>query len=195
MTGAAVNAQVRFGAKGEVGINTPSLTKDVYSVENMNSYKIGPVAEFTLPLIGLGLDVSLLYSNEKMKVNKVNDEEKKVRIDELTSHYIDVPLNLKYRIGLLSLLKVYLAAGPYMQIKIAGDGSEKLEDVFGDIGEKKFQSGLNFGIGADIISRVQVGFNYQLKLTDDYSVNEPKWDDALLNNNKGIWSLTASVFF
>jgi opacity protein-like surface antigen len=190
MIGSSASAQLRFGLRGEMGVNKPSLKKGLFSVENMNAFKVGPTMEFIVPLIGIGVEGSLLYSNEKMNVN----DEKEILIKEISSHYIDVPVNLKYKFGIISPLKLYLAAGPYAQIKIAGDGSEKLKDVFDGIDDKKFQAGLNFGVGADIIKRIQIGFNYRMKLTDDYSTNKPEWSD-LLNDNKGFWSVTAGVYF
>jgi hypothetical protein len=186
--GSSVNAQFRFGLRGEMGVNKPSLTKEVFSVENMNAFKVGPTAEFMIPLIGIGVEGSLLYSNEKMNVNK-----DATLIRKISSHYLDVPVNLKYKIG-IAPLKLYVAAGPYAQFKIAGDGADKLKDVFEGIADKKMQAGLNFGIGADIIKRIQIGFNYRLKLTDDYSADKAEWGD-LLNDNKGFWSVTAGVYF
>lgn len=188
-----VNAQLRFGFKGEVGINKPSFTKEVYSVENMNAFKIGPSVEFTVPVAGLGVEGSLLYSNEKMNVKNVEKNGVGSVIEEISSHYIDVPVNLKYKMGIISPLKVYLAAGPYAQFKVGGD-EFTYEALKGKVDDKKFQAGVNVGIGAEVINRVQLGFNYRLKLTDDYSTNEPKLKDVL-NENKGFWSIAAAVYF
>ena len=188
-----VNAQLRFGFKGEVGINKPSFTKEVYSVENMNAFKIGPSVEFTVPVAGLGVEGSLLYSNEKMNVKNVEKNGVGSVIEEISSHYIDVPVNLKYKMGIISPLKVYLTAGPYAQFKVSGD-EFTYEALKGKVDDKKFQAGVNVGIGAEVINRVQLGFNYRLKLTDDYSTNEPKLKDVL-NENKGFWSIAAAVYF
>lgn len=183
-------SQLRFGLKAEVGINKPSLKKDLYSVENMNAFKVGPSVEFMLPIVGLGVDGSLLYSNEKMTVKDFKADKSLL---EVSSHYIDVPVNVKYKIGIISPLKAYLAAGPYAQFKVGGD-EFKWEQIKSKVEDKKFQAGLNLGFGAEVINRLQVGFNYRLKLTDNYSVDEPQWKD-LLNDNKGFWSLSAAVYF
>lgn len=190
MAGSTVNAQLRFGVRGEVGINKPSLNKELYSVENMNGFKLGPTLEFMLPVMDLGIDASLLYSNEKMKVKDFKADKSLL---EVSSHYMDVPVNLKYKMGLISPLKVFLSAGPYAQFKVAGDDL-KLDVIKEKVDEKKFQAGVNLGIGAQVINKIQLGFNYRLKLTDDYSVKEPTWKD-LLNKNKGFWSLTAALYF
>lgn len=190
MAGTTANAQLKFGIRGEVGINKPTLDKTLYSVENMNAFKIGPTLEFMLPIMDLGLDASLLYSNEKMKVKDFKLD--KV-LDEVASHYLDVPANLKYKIGIVSPVKVFLAAGPYIQFKVGGDDF-KYEAIKKQAEDKKFQAGINLGLGAEIINKIQVGFGYRIKLTDDYSANEPELKDVL-NNKSGIWSLTAAVYF
>ncbi len=193
MVGGTANAQLKFGVRGEVGINKPSFTKEVYSVENMNAFKLGPTVEFMLPVVGLGVDGSLLYSNEKMNVKTVSDQGAETLIQDVQSHYIDVPVNLKYKIGIVGPVKAFLAAGPYAQFKVGGD-EFNYGDIKDKVEDKKFQAGVNLGLGAEVINRVQLGFNYRMKLTDDYSVNEPTWKD-LLNKNKGFWSLTAAVYF
>lgn len=193
MVGGTANAQLKFGVRGEVGINKPSFTKELYSVENMNAFKLGPTVEFMLPVVGLGVDGSLLYSNEKMNVKTVSDQGAETLIQDVQSHYIDVPVNLKYKIGIVGPVKAFLAAGPYAQFKVGGD-EFSYGDIKDKVEDKKFQAGINLGLGAEVINRVQLGFNYRMKLTDDYSVNEPTWKD-LLNKNKGFWSLTAAVYF
>lgn len=195
MIGSTANAQLRFGLRGEVGINKPSVSKSLFEVENMNAFKVGPTAEFTLPVVGLAIDGSLLYSNQKMNIKTLSAKESSLPSlkKEITEHYIDIPVNVKYKMGIISPVKAFVAAGPYIGFRVGGD-ELKLESVKETIDRKKFEAGLNFGFGAEIISRVAVGFNYRLKLTDDYSVNQPELKD-LLNDNKGFWTLTAAVYF
>ena len=65
--------------------------------DNSTGFFIGPMAEFTIPVIGLGIDGALMYSQ---------------RGDEYKQQGIEIPVNLKYTIGLGSMLGVYVAAGP-----------------------------------------------------------------------------------
>lgn len=193
MMGGTVSAQVRFGIRGEVGINQPSFTRDLYSVENMNDFKVGPTLEFMLPVVDFGIEGSVLYSNEKMNVKTVSEQEIKTIVEDISSHSIDVPVNLKYKIGLISPVKVFLAAGPYANFRLAGDDFE-YEAFMDKVEAKKFQAGINLGAGLELINRVAVGFNYRMKLTDDYAVNEPALED-IFNQKDGIWSVTATLFF
>ena len=47
-------SQVRFGLRGEVGLNKASFSKDAIEVENLNTFKIGPTVEIMFPVMDLG---------------------------------------------------------------------------------------------------------------------------------------------
>lgn len=193
MIGSTANAQLRFGFRGEVGLNKPSFSKDVINVENLNGFKVGPTVEFMFPVVNLGVEGSLLYNNEAMNVQLLSTESVVDVSQKISNHYIDIPVNLKYKMGIISPLKIFVAAGPYAKIRVAGDDLT-LQQVRDNVEAKAFEAGINLGLGADIINRVQIGFNYGIIMTDNYSVNEPKWQDAF-NGKKGSWTLSAAVFF
>lgn len=56
----------------------------------------------TLPIVGLGVDASALYDQRDAKL-----EDEKVSLRS-----INVPINVRYGIGLGSMASIYLAAGP-----------------------------------------------------------------------------------
>lgn len=179
-------SQIRLGLRGEVGLNKATFSKDVIEVENLNSFKLGPTVEVMLPAMNFGIEASVLYNNNRMNVT--NDES----TIEITNHYIDIPVNLKYKFGLIEPLKIYAAAGPYARIHISGDDIN-IDNVLEDANAKSFEAGVNLGLGVEIFKRVAVGVNYGIQLTDDYSTDEPKWSDAL-NNKDGVWSIQATVY-
>lgn len=55
---------------------------------------------------------------------------------------------------------------------------------------KKLYAGLNLGAGVELIKHLQVGFNYALGLTDDYSASKLE-----LNGKNRGWSITAAILF
>lgn len=183
-------SQVRFGLRGEVGLNKVSFSEPgILDGENLNSFKLGPTVEVMLPVIDFGVEGAILYSNSKMDVDYLKGSSTPI---EVTNHYIDVPVNLKYKFGLISPLKIYAAAGPYARIHVGGDDVE-FEDVTDDVKAKSFAAGINLGLGLELFKRLAVGVNYEIPLTDNYSVNKPEWKDAF-NNNDGFWSIQASVY-
>ena len=183
-------AQIRLGLRGEVGLNKATFSKDAIEVENLNSFKLGPTVELMFPVMNFGVEASVLYNNDRMNVAYLDDSNTAPL--EITNHYIDIPLNLKYKFGLIALLKIYAAAGPYARIHVGGDDI-KFSDVTDDIKAKSFEAGVNLGLGVEIFKRVAVGVNYGIQLSDDYSTDQPKWNDAL-NNKDGVWSIQATVY-
>ena len=184
-------AQLRYGLRGEVGLNKATFTDDVFKVENLNSFKLGPTVEVMLPAMNFGVEASLLYNNNKMNAIYLNDVGAGKEVS-ITNHYIDIPVNAKMKFGLIDIVKIYAAAGPYARIHISGDDIN-FGGVKEDIEAKAFEAGVNMGLGVELFQRLAVGANYGLELTDNYSINKPKWGDAF-NKKKGTWSIQLSVY-
>ena len=138
MMAAPAQAQlIKFGLKG--GMNFSQLDSDVKSwydaKENSTGFFVGPMAEITLPIIGLGIDGALLYSQ---------------RGDgELKQQGLEVPVNLKWSFGLGSALGFYVAAGP--------DFFFNFKDVEGeeDLIKEKSQVSINLGAGLKLLTTKQ----------------------------------------
>ncbi len=174
-----MNAKVKFGVKGGLNISSVHFNSDIIDSDNITGFQIGPMIETTLPLVGVGVDAAILYSQKGWKL-KDSDE-------NLKSNYLDVPVNLKWKFG-LPAVKGYLAAGPYIGFRLGGD--DFLDGLLGQVKEKTFAAGLNFGAGVELVSHLQVGVNYGLGLTDNYSIS--KYDVG--SKNRG-WSITAAFLF
>lgn len=164
-------AGLKWGLKA--GMNLSSISTDAEdNLKNYTGFQVGPIAEFTVPLIGLGFDAAVLYSQRGFKSGD-------------TSHklgYLDIPVNLKYKVGLLNLVGAYATAGPYLSYKLSESDAFKNKDW------KDSQFGLNFGLGVEVLSKLQVGANYQLGLTDDYKVGNDSYKNS-------TWTISAAYFF
>lgn len=191
-----VNAQLRFGIKGGVNISSVHFNSDLLKADNITGFQVGPMIETTLPLVGVGIDAALLYSQKGLETTSVGGVKTSMKTD-----YIDIPVNLKWKFG-LPIAKVYLAAGPYVGFRVGGD---KFWEIPGSIADqvkaKNFSAGLNFGAGVELIKHLQVGFNYGLGLTDNYSVKginpmSGRGNDEYMGagKNRG-WSVTAAILF
>lgn len=191
-------AQVKFGLKGGVELKEATLSSAVVEVENMTSFSIGPAIEAMILPIGvgsLGVEAALMYNDNRMKVSAITaGGSTNLKEEEVTNRYLDLPVNAKVKFGLGMLpLRLYVAAGPYAAMRIGGDKID-FEVLKDKIENKAFQAGANIGLGLEAFDIVQLGFNYRIKLTDDYSVDVPNWADPLNGKDK-IWSITAAVFF
>ena len=84
MMAAPVQAQlIKFGVKGGLNMSKLDFKADNLKEFNDNStgFFIGPMAEFTLPIIGLGIDGALMYSQRGK--------------GELKKQGVEIPVNLK----------------------------------------------------------------------------------------------------
>ena len=175
-------AQLRFGVKGGLNITSVHFDSDLLKSDNVTGFHIGPMIEATMPLLGFGFDAALLYSQKGMESSSSG-----VKTTMKTS-YIDVPVNLKWKFG-LPIVKAYLAAGPYASFCVGGD---KIWNVLSDqLETKSFGAGLNFGAGVEVFNHLQVGFNYELGLTDNFSAEKL---DLSSNKNRG-WTISAAILF
>ncbi len=186
-------SQIRFGIKAGVDLDNATLNSSAFKVENLTSFQVGPSMELMLPVsnVDFGIDLSLLYSDNRMTVDNVTGSESK---KDVSNRYLMLPLNAKIKFDLGSdMFKLYGLAGPYAGYLISGDKID-FTQIGDDIKAKSFQGGLNFGVGVELFNFVQVGANYKVKLTDNYSTEKPEWNDPL-NGKSQTWSLTAAIYF
>ena len=174
MMAAPAQAQlIKFGVKG--GMNFSELDLNVRTFEGVKEkstgFFIGPMAEITLPIVGLGIDGALMYSQRGS--------------DELKEQGLEIPVNLKYTIGLGSMLGIYIAAGPDFFFNFKDVDWENVE-------AKKTQVALNLGAGVKLLRKLQVGINYQIPMGDNF-----EWKDAgkaITAKNKTLQASIAYIF-
>ncbi|MCD8183098.1 MAG: porin family protein [Bacteroides sp.] len=163
---------LKFGVKG--GVNLSKLKLEGMK-DNSTGFFFGPMAEVTIPIIGLGVDGAVLYSQKGEHDFKQSG--------------LDIPINLKYSIGLGSMLGVYFAAGPDFYFDFKGDknfaDNIKLE-------RKNAQVGLNLGAGLKLVKHLQVGFNYNIPFGDAFTRKAA--GEAIGAKNK-TWQVSAAYLF
>ena len=156
-------AQIHFGVKGGLNLSKASFSNvgENFKKDNFTGFFIGPMAEFNIPIVGLGVDASLLFAQRGIKVSEGNDD------ITVKQNGIDIPVNLKYTIGLGSLAGIYLAAGPDFYFDFAGN--KTIEGMRTD--KKKAEVGINVGAGLKLLNHLQVGANYNIPLGDTADID------------------------
>ena len=175
MTATSANAQIHFGMKA--GLNLSSLSISESGIPNIKDsgkagFFVGPTADVTIPLIGIGADASLLYDQRSGEVNGRN----------VNMRYISIPINVKYTLGFSSLASAYLATGPQFSFNIdKGDvfGQEQYKDI------KNADFFWNVGAGVTLLSHLRVGYTYNIPIS--CTVNE---DGVKLKNKTHQIALT-----
>lgn len=88
-------AQFRWGIKAGSAVNTMKFNKNIVNSDNRAGFTGGLMIDFTAPLIGVGMDASVLYAARS--VDFVNDQNESIT---KRRSYIDIPINFKYKLGL-----------------------------------------------------------------------------------------------
>jgi len=184
------NAQFRFGVKGGLNITSVKFSEELIKADNVNGLHFGPIIEF-MPKSGMGFDLAILYSRKGF-VSKDYGFIFRDSDDSFISDYLEVPVNLKCKIG-LPVVSPFFAAGPYISLRISGDKVKEIvmDDIVGQIKAKSFGAGLNFTAGAEILKTLQVGLTYNLALTDNYQ----ELHYTKFSGKTHTWMISAAVLF
>lgn len=159
----AVQAEVKFGLKGGLNVTSMSLSSDVLNASNRAGFFIGPTVKFTLPIVGLGIDASALYDQREAKV-KVSDVESNLfneTSNTLKTQSINIPINLRYGIGLGSSASVFIFAGPQFGFNV-GSKTQEIYEGMADWKLKTSNFSVNVGLGFMLLNHLQVSANYNI---------------------------------
>ena len=159
---------LRWGVKG--GVNMTKIDFGENYKDKMAGFFIGPMAEVNIPVVGLGVDAALLFSQKGIKADN----------GSVKQFGVDIPVNLKYTLGLGSMLGIYVAAGPdfYFDFKGEKNGMER----------KRAQVGINVGAGLKLIKHLQLGVNYNIPIGDHFEAEDLKGKDK-------TWQLSLAYIF
>ncbi len=185
MSTAATAGGFRWGFKAGMALNSihfnETVWEDVKSTDNRAGFTGGLTCEFTIPVIGLGLDASLMYMHRS---DKSGDE-------KMNRDYIELPINLKYKIGLPvvgNIVTPYLFTGPSFAV-LAG----KTEIAEG-LKSKRCDVAWNFGLGVELFKHLQVGASYGLGITKAME-SAGKVEGAKIEGKNKYWTVTAAWLF
>lgn len=186
-----VNAQVHIGVKGGMNLTTISFNgnlSDNLCSKNQSGFFLGPTVKCSVPLVGLGVDVSALYNQTQLKIDETQI------IDETVS----VPLNLRYKP--LPVIPVFFFAGPQLDFNL-GKNSYEMNEGFFDIDNynvKDTRFSVNLGAGFTT-THLQLSINYNMVCgrTGELSISQAA--DAAYNTIVGrqktnTWQLSAAFF-
>ena len=184
MTAVPAKAEVKFGLKGGLNLTSMSLDANAISKSNQAGFFIGPTVKFTLPIVGLGFDASALYDQRKAEVDDTSIKQQSIQI----------PINLRYGIGLGSTASIYFFAGPQFGFNV-GD-----KDIKTDVGNWTFKSSnisANVGLGLMLLGHLQVSANYNFGLgkTGELEQNIPGAIKSIDDGKLNAWQIGVAYFF
>ena len=195
-------AQVSFGIKG--GLNFTNMSFDKGSIDDILKNKTGFFAGLTvrvsLPVPGLAIDGSALYDQREGDVEVYtgfSDNDKST--EKLKSQSIQIPINLRYEIGLGESANVFIFAGPQVGFNIG----DKTKDLWNDAAEWRLKTSnfsANVGLGFTIMSHLQLTANYNIALgktgeVDFKSAVDKTWDTVKGDAKANSWQIALAYYF
>lgn len=173
----STQAQLSWGVKGGLNLQKADFENASANIkpENFTGFFIGPMAEFTLPIIGIGVDGALLYSQSGLSYSSEDG------IDEtLKSHSLEIPVNLKYSLGLGKIASVFATAGPQFEFALSQDKHEWKQNLqnYSSKPLKKSQLSLNIGLGVKLLGHLQAGATYNIPMGDTADFEDYDYTDT-----------------
>ncbi len=188
------SAQVKFGLKGGINTSEVFVNDNVWKTDNRLGFFVGPTMKFTLPVVGLGVDASALFSQRSSKFVAEQGNEQIITdcATTLTQQAISIPVNLRYDVGLGDDASIYFFAGPQASFSIGN----KNRDINWKWNDADFS--VNVGFGVMLLSNLQVNTNYNIGIG---KTGELKSKSIFTTLDKGFhgrastWQLGLAYYF
>lgn len=210
-----VSAQLDYGFKAGVNLSTVPTRIDAVKSGHAGWYA-GPTFKAIMPIIGLGGEANLLYSNTALVID--NERYKK--------HSIEIPVFLRYELKIPAIKRFFIpfaAIGPQWGMTVGkkefGVNPNEIDDL-SDIREVveskgqylKFNNScwsLNFGLGFILFNHLQVhancnwtlgGSTFQytnyknIDLKRENSSEADGWITGV-NSSSNIWQISLAYIF
>ena len=180
-------AGINFGIKGGYNITNFSFSKDVIAKDNQQGFFIGPSLKIGIPVLPIGFEIAALYDQRDAKLEG----------EKISQKSINIPINVRYELGLGDMAGIYVAAGPQFGFNI-GDKSFNFDDV-ADYKLKDSNLSINLGAGLRLVKHLEIGFNYNIALgkTGEFNVIDGAGEALGINGNgkANAWQISAAYYF
>lgn len=172
-------SQVKWDVKFGMNFSNATKTKDVVGVDTkaLPGFNLGVGMDYGFSE-NWSLQSGLIISSKGYKIKEGDYKETTRPI------YLDIPILAAYKFNISDNTKFVINAGPYLAFGLGGknkiDGVDESEKVFGDDGWKRFDLGIQYGVGLEIGEHYLVnltgqnGFITPYDFPDGYDGDKPK---------------------
>ena len=177
-------AGINFGIKGGYNITNFSFSEDVIAKDNQQGFFIGPSLKIGIPVLPIGFEIAALYDQRDAKLEG----------EKISQKSINIPINVRYELGLGDMAGIYVAAGPQFGFNI-GDKKFSFSNA-NDYEMKDSNLSLNLGAGIRLVSHLEIGFNYNIALGKTGEFNEVDGAKNFVGNGKAnSGQISAAYYF
>lgn len=178
------SAQLKFGIKAGTNL-TEKPSKFNGDVDGFTGFFVGPMAKFTLPIVGLGIEADILYSHSGSELDGT----------KVKKNSIEIPVYLRYDLALPAVSKIivpFVAVGPQFGYSI-GNTEETIN--LSRYEYKKSQFSLNLGLGAILFGHLQAHVNYNMALGNTSELKSLNGSFDAIKSKTDIWQISVAYLF
>lgn len=182
------SAQFRWGVRAGIVANKFSFSEKTFDSSNRVGFTGGVMAEFKLPVIGIGFDASLMYVHRTISVEEPTVSAK----GRYTGDYLTLPIHVKYNLGLPvvgNFFSPYVFTGPSFSYLVSKDTTK-----FG-INSRKGDIAWDFGLGFEIVKHLQISAAYELGCSRAAGLVYSGANGYKKNVRNNGWMVTAGYVF
>lgn len=194
-TALTATAQFKIGPRVGIAVNKLHFNKEVFDTNNRTGFTGGLEAEFTVPVVGVGIDASVMYVRRTASMDVVvSDSPSTQSTHTLTRNldYIDVPVYLKWKMGfpiISKVVKPYLFTGPDFAFLTSS------KNLIGDVESGKCDISWNFGLGVEVLNHLQIGAGYGFGINKAAKLTGVNSNAQSIEGKSRCWTVTAAYLF
>lgn len=191
---ATASAQFSWGPRVGVEVNKLHFDKSTLDSDNRAGFTGGMQIEFTVPIINLGFDASVMYVHRTLSndIPFTTSNGTTTTGTRKNSDYIEVPINLKFKLGLPIIGKIitpYAFTGPSFAFLTSKRAINEA------LRHRKVDTAWNFGLGVQLFNHLQIGASYGLGLSDALEKVAHINSDVKIDGKNRYWTVTAAWLF
>ncbi|MDE6860885.1 MAG: porin family protein [Duncaniella sp.] len=179
-------AQFKIGPRVGLTVNELHFNKSITDTDNQTGWTAGLTTEFTVPVVGIGFDLSAMYVRRNAKFLSEN------KLTKDNRDYIEIPLNLKYKFSIPVISKIlvpYLGVGPSVSFLTSK------KNIEGAYQNKSVDWALNFGFGVQLFSHLDVNARYGVGLTKAVQTVSSQSSNAGIEGKNRYWTVSLAYLF
>lgn len=178
-------AQVRLGVRGGITIGEMRFDRDIIDSDNRVGYTGGLVLDLNIPVIGLGVEASAMYSHRDDRYRLSDDYQVFKR------HYFDFPIYARYKLSLPNVERIiapYIYTGPCFSVLF----SENAPDSYDN---SKTVLSWDVGAGAELFRHLRLSATYGLGISRAMEYIDRDYSGDRVHGKDKHWTINAAYLF
>lgn len=178
-------AQVRLGVRGGITIGEMRFDRDVINSDNRVGYTGGLLIDLNIPVVGLGIEASAMYSHRDDRYRLSDDYQVFKR------HYFDFPVYARYKLSLPSVERIiapYIYTGPCFSVLF----SENAPDSYDN---SKTVLSWDVGAGAELFRHLRLSATYGLGISKALEYIDREFTGDRVHGKDKHWTINAAYLF